>query len=135
MVNNDFTNVLDQSNTEGYGKIREFASGATRDTDEGKLDFDGFFSPTVLVHFAEYMHRHRTQSDGSLRDSDNWQAGIPRDAYMKSMWRHFFDVWAMHHDRECGDGDRLEALCALLFNVQGMLLEVALGRNERGNHA
>jgi hypothetical protein len=69
--------------------VRTFSTGATRDTDEGKLDFEGFLSPTVLKAFAEYMHEKRKMPDGSLRDSDNWQRGIPVDAYMKSMWRHF----------------------------------------------
>ena len=53
--------------------IRKFETGATRDTDEGKLDFEGFFSPIVMERFAEYMNKHRRQSDGQLRDSDNWQ--------------------------------------------------------------
>ena len=100
--------------------VRTFESGATRDTDDGKLDYDGFLSPLVLRRYAEYMHKNRVQSDGTLRASDNWQKGIPREAYMKSMWRHFMDVWDQHHWE---DGARNEALCALLFNVMGYLHE------------
>ena len=103
--------------------IRKFDTGATRDADDGKLDFEGFLSPRVLHRFAEYMHHHRKQSDGSLRDSDNWQKGIPRDAYMKSTWRHFMDVWKHHRGLDVEE-DLETALCALLFNVQGMLHEV-----------
>ena len=72
-------------------KVRKFESGATRDTDEGKLDFEGFLSPLVLERFARYMHKNRVQSDGSLRDSDNWQNLFGEDHYavcMKSLWRH-----------------------------------------------
>ena len=75
------------------------------------------------------MTIHRKQSNGELRDSDNWQKGIPQDAYMKSMWRHFLDVWALHRgykrtDKLTGKTITLkEALCALLFNVQGYLHE------------
>lgn len=101
--------------------VRQFESGATRDTEEGKLDYEGFLSPIALGRFAQYMHKHRVQSDGSLRDSDNWQKGIPLDAYMKSMWRHFHDVWTLH--RGYGEGELEEALCALWFNVQGYLHE------------
>ena len=72
--------------------MRKFNTGATRDVDNDKLDFEGFLSPTVLIRYAEYMHTHRKQSDGALRDSDNWQKGIPKEVYMKSMWRHFMDV-------------------------------------------
>lgn len=102
--------------------MREFDSGATRDTDVEKLDFEGFLSPLVLERFAEYMNEHRVQSDGQLRESDNWQKGMPLSVYMKSMWRHFFDVWKMHRYDE-GDAPLEEALCALLFNVQGYLHE------------
>ena len=69
--------------------VRTFDTGATRDTDDGKLDYEGFISPLVLERFARYMHTHRLQPDGTLRDSDNWQKGIPRDQYIKSAWRHF----------------------------------------------
>lgn len=103
--------------------VRTFATGATRDTDENKLDFEGFLSPLVLKAFAEYMHEKRKMPDGSMRDSDNWQRGIPVDAYMKSMWRHFFAVWESYRDPETTAPDAVEEMLALLFNVQGMLHE------------
>jgi hypothetical protein len=104
----------------GTPLVRVFASGATRDTDENKLDFEGFFSPLVMEEFAKYMHGKRKMADGSMRDSDNWQKGIPLDAYMKSMWRHFFAVWKSHR---AGTATAEEDLKALLFNVQGYLHE------------
>lgn len=112
--------------TSSVGK-REFETGATRDTDEGKLDYEGFLSPLVLERFARYMHKNREMSDGSLRASDNWQKGIPKDAYIKSAYRHFFEWWRDH--RDIADGkfvprERLEeALCALMFNTMGYLFE------------
>jgi hypothetical protein len=58
-----------------------------------------------------------------MRDSANWTRGIPLDAYMKSGWRHFMDVWQEHRGIETKDG--LEAaLCALIFNASGYLHEV-----------
>lgn len=109
--------------------MRTFETGATRDTDEDKLDFEGFLSPRVLQRFAEYMHHHRKQADGQLRASDNWQKGIPREAYMKSMWRHFMDVWMMHRSVDSVNPLVLEdALCAMLFNVQGYLHELLKAR-------
>jgi len=107
--------------TNDDGTIRKFATGATRDTASDKLDFEGFLSPLALRRFAQYMHKNRLQTDGSLRDGDNWQKGIPQDVYMKSMWRHFFAVWEDH--RGLGD-NQIEDLCALMFNVQGMLHEL-----------
>lgn len=110
------------------GKIRSFDTGATRDTDEGKLDFEGFYSPIVVNRFGEYMTENRVQSDGSLRDSDNWQKGIPLDAYMKSLTRHFHDVWLAHRGYESRD-ELEKSLCAVLFNAQGYLYEILKERN------
>jgi hypothetical protein len=100
--------------------VRTFSTGATRDLDENKLDFEGFFSPLVMEEFAKYMHGKRKMADGSMRDSDNWQKGIPLDAYMKSMWRHFFAVWKSHRE---ATATAEEDLLGLLFNVQGYLHE------------
>jgi hypothetical protein len=101
--------------------VRTFETGATRDTEDGKLDYEAFLSPLVLERYARYMDAHRTQKDGTLRDGDNWQKGIPRTAYMKSAWRHFVEFWGLH--RGHGDGDIEEALCATLFNLSGYLHE------------
>lgn len=118
----------------GWPLIREFTTGATRNTDEGKLDYEGFLSPLVLERYAQYMDSHRKQADGVLRDSDNWQKGMPRAAYMKSLWRHFMDVWTLWRSPE----PRLvgpawntmqDALCAVLFNVMGLLHELLIGRD------
>ena len=103
--------------------MRTFETGATRNSDEDKYDYEGFLSPAVLKRFAQYMHEHRKQADGNLRSGDNWQKGMPVESYMQSMWRHFMDVWCNHRGVKT-DADMEEALCALLFNVQGMLFEV-----------
>lgn len=105
--------------------MRHFSTGATRNVDHNKLDFEGFLSPLAVQAFAEYMHKNRVQADGQLRDSDNWQKGIPISAYMKSLWRHFFSVWKHYR----GDGRtevgnvNVEDLCAMWFNVQGLIHE------------
>ena len=109
--------------------IRTFDTGANRNSDEGKLDFEGFLSPTVLKKYAEYMHKMRYLENGDYRDSDNWQRGIPKDAYMKSMYRHFFDVWSNHRGIETHE-DKITNLCALLFNVMGMMHEELKEKDE-----
>jgi hypothetical protein len=98
-------------------ETRTFDTGATRDTDDDKLDFEGFLSPTAMERYAQYMHANRRMPGGDMRGSDNWQKGIPLSAYMKSMWRHFFAVWKAHRRGVVLTDD----LCALMFNVQGML--------------
>ena len=115
---------------EPQGKVRQFETGATRDTEEGKLDFEGFLSPLVIERYAEYMNENRVQSDGSLRASDNWQKGIPKDAYMKSLWRHFFDIWKEHRGINTDLG--LErAVCAVMFNAMGYLHETLKAKGGR----
>lgn len=99
--------------------MRHFKSGAIRDDDNNKIDYEGFLSPLVIERFGQYMHKHRIQADGKLRDSDNWQKGFGKDVVMKSMWRHFFSVWKAHRQGV----DNQEELCALLFNVMAYLHE------------
>lgn len=112
--------------------VREFGTGATRDLDANKLDFEGFLSPLVMERYAEHMHKARRMPDGSMRDSDNWQLGIPLGVYIKSLWRHFFAVWKLwrgHPVTEVVKGETIvkdleTELCALLFNANGMLHEI-----------
>jgi hypothetical protein len=108
--------------------MRTFKTGATRDQDLEKYDYEGFLSPLVLERYGEFMHKHRKQIDGNLRDSDNWQKGIPKNAYIKSGWRHFMDIWKEHRGIKTKEGLE-DALCALLFNTMGYLHET-LKENE-----
>jgi len=108
--------------------VRRFETGATRSDDAGRYDPEGYLSPIALERFCEYMNKHQKQPDGSIRPSDNWQKGIPIDAYMKGIWRHFMHLWIRHRGYAVQDTmaaeNREEDLCALLFNVQGMLHEI-----------
>ena len=102
---------------------KEYASGAIRDQDVTKHDYEGFLSPLVVEAFGEYMNHNRELDDGSIRASDNWQLGIPKDHYMKSGWRHFFAWWNEHRGRPTKEGI-VWSLLGLLFNVQGYLHEL-----------
>jgi hypothetical protein len=104
------------------GTLRSFSTGATRDTAQGKLDPEGFTHPLVMEQFYKYMSMNRLQSDGSLRDSDNWQKGIPKQAYMKSLKRHCDDVWLEHRGFNSENGI-LSALCGIMFNAMGYMHE------------
>lgn len=120
--------LIEQMKVTDTASMRVFETGATRNVDNTKIDPEGFLSPSVIQAFSDYMNSHRMQADGKLRASDNWAKGIPQDAYMKSMWRHFLDVWSIHRgiarfDETGKEIDKVEALCATLFNVQGMLHE------------
>lgn len=109
---------------------RVFATGASRNAEAGKLDYEGHLSPEVLTRYCEHMHRHRVLEDGSLRASDNWQLGMPREVYMKSLLRHVMQAWTEHRRGAGADEAALEeALCAALFNTQGYLLELLRSRS------
>lgn len=106
--------------------MRHFKSGATRDDDTDKLDPEGFDSPLVNKRFFQYMHSHRKQADGTLRGSDNWQTGIDKEAYVKSLVRHMEDLklhWDGYAD-EAVEADVEAVLCAVLFNCKGLLFEI-----------
>lgn len=110
-------------------EVRTFNTGATRSSDAGKPDYEGYLSPIVIREFGKYMTRHRHLPDGSLRASDNWQQGIPRDQYIKSMYRHFQDLHLIHRgyaaiDHQTGQPVGLyETLSAILFNTMGYFHE------------
>lgn len=113
----------------GLGAPRQFDTGANRDTDVGKLDYEGFLSPLVMHAYADYMSKKRVLADGTIRDSDNWQKGMPLAVYMKSLFRHFMDVWAHHRSWKAIALEPLEtALVGLMFNTMGYLHETIKAR-------
>lgn len=109
--------------------MREFDTGATRDDDTDKLDFEGYLSPNVLWAFGEYMRKHGQTPNGP-RASDNWQKGMPLDAYMKSLLRHVMDLWLVHRGCVGREEDVNEILGGILFNTQGYWHESLQGRQD-----
>jgi hypothetical protein len=109
--------------------MRVFESGARRNVDDNKLDYEAFLSPKVLERFAQYLHKHRFQADGQVRAGDNWQKGMTKAVYMKSLLRHVMDLW-LHHRDAGGHEDLEEGLCAIIFNAQGYLFETLRAKGE-----
>jgi hypothetical protein len=103
-------------------QVRRFNTGATRDLDTGKFDYEAFLSPLVIERYGAYMHSKRQINGQPMRDGDNWQRGIPLTVYMKSMWRHFVDLWKEHRGVKTQEGIE-DALCAVIFNASGYLHE------------
>jgi len=124
---------MEKKKVEDNKNIRKFPGGATRDTERNKLDYEGFFSPLVLQACAVYMHKHRLQTDGSFRDSDNWQKMYGEKHYdvcMKSLTRHFMDVWLEHRGSKSRDGQK-DALCGLIFNARAYLFKMLKEEEEK----
>lgn len=110
--------------------MRVFEGGAIRDTEDGKMDFEGYLSPLALEMYGRYMLKHQTLADGSKRGSDNWQGGMGLDTWIKSLWRHFFDLWAIHRGhKQIAREDIEAALCGIMFNVQGYAHEYIQGKS------
>ena len=110
--------------------MRKFETGATRDEDATKPDYEAFLSPLVVESYGAYMNKHRVQADGQVRAGDNWQKGFGenhQDVCIKSLWRHFLDLWFIHRgyvrkDPKDGHAITLEEACnAILFNVMAIL--------------
>jgi hypothetical protein len=110
--------------------MQTFESGATRNDDSAKFDYEGFLNPEALHAFGAYMHEHRFQRDGTVRDADNWQQGIPFRTYVKSLVRHVIDLWRMERGYAVINPDtgqphtKQELCCAIVFNAMGYLKEL-----------
>lgn len=112
--------------------IRQFDTGATRDTNQGKLDYTKGLSPLVLRRYLQYLDKHRLQPDGNMRDFDNWKNGIPQKIYHSSKARHFMAAWLLEEGYEVSDNhgpvNEEDALCGELFNAMGKLHEIIKAR-------
>jgi len=124
----DIQKLTDELTKHPTKKIRAYETGAIRDSVDGKYNYAGFLHPLVVNQFAKYMHKHRVQPDGGLRDADNWQKGIPSKDCLEGLFRHFMDVWSHFNDIQPIDfktGEKVslvEALCAMSFNINAMIL-------------
>ena len=116
-------------------QMQQSSTGATRSSDEGKNDYEGFLSMPAIEEFGDYMTRHRTQADGKLRESDNWQKGMPLASYLKSLLRHVLELVGLSRgyiskrlQKEYPNHDfeflKRETACACWFNIQGYLHEL-----------
>ena len=121
---------LVESKEKQSNEIRQFGTGATRDADNHpeKPSYYKALSPIVLREYVKYLGRHRTQTDGSKRDWDNWKAGIPIDVYMDGLLRHTMAVWLIQqgfrsYDNH-GEVNTKDSLCGVMFNSIGMLHEI-----------
>jgi len=115
-------------------KMNNFDTGATRSEDTVRDDPDGYLSPLFMEGYFSYMTKHRVQADGAVRDSDNWQKGIPLARYMKGLWRHFFHFWQRHRGYKVNDplaADSIEEdMYAMFFNLQGYGHEYLKDKND-----
>jgi len=98
VVNDSVTQVIaeKQDGVTTVKEIREFSTGALRDTSSGKVEPIGFTDSKVEMSYFDYMQSHRKMKDGTIRDSDNWKKGFGLDVTMHSFSRHARDLEAIH---------------------------------------
>ena len=104
--------------------MRNFETGATRDDDTNKPEPWGFNSALADKRFNEYMQTHQLQADGKKRASDNWKKGMAvEQVYKHSLSRHVEDLRLIFegHPEEATEQNMEVVLCAIRFNVNGML--------------
>lgn len=118
-----------------FDRKRKFVSGADRSSDLGKLHFERALSPLVLERFARFMLEHNAPKG---RREDQWQLGFPMESWVDSGYRHYHAWWKLHRGWDAFDEkgqpiDIEEALCGLLFNVQGYLHQLLEAKQRRAN--
>jgi hypothetical protein len=107
----------------------QFDSGATRSA-EPMEDPEGFFSPFVMDEYIKYMAKNRKQADGQIRSSDNWQNGMSKARYMRALFRHFLEAWRVWRRPKVYEDELIAGLCGVIFNAQGMILELLIKRGD-----
>lgn len=91
--------------------FRTFASWATRDTSNGKLEYDKYINPLCDLSFSKYMQSKQIIG-GEYRAGDNRQKGIPPESLFESLVRHveilkLLTKWYTVAEEKVGDVVRL----------------------------
>lgn len=109
-------------------ELRNFDTGAIRDNDENKINYQGALSPLVLEAYGAYIQKHSLLPDGTRRNNKNWQNLFGtheehRQVCIESAWRHFIDLLMEHDGYNSRDGLD-EAIGGLMFNIQAYWFSV-----------
>lgn len=87
-----------QSKIDEKGKKTEtsYATGATRDVQDHKLNFTKYFYPEFLIAFGEHMKK------GEMRHgAANFKNGMPPKECLESLLRHTMTLWIeLEHGKE-----------------------------------
>lgn len=104
--------------------MRQFETGAVRDSEDGKEDYIETISWTAFRRYAQYMTGKKNKYGAG-----NFKKGIPIESYEKSLVRHVQKYLANRH--EDGNFEKEEDhLSAILFNVFGIIHEEEKAKTE-----
>lgn len=96
------------------GKRQEFASGMSRDSQDGKVDYTAVFNGPMLSRWAEHLTKGAVAHPDEAPGEPNWMLADGNEEYVrfrKSAVRHFIQ-WFL------GQADEDHAAAAF-FNVNG----------------
>lgn len=97
--------------------IRQFSTGAVRDTGEDKEDYIESISWLTMKRYCIYMGKMAKKYGRG-----NWIKGIPADSYEQSLLRHIQKyISAKYYGVEIEP--EVDHLSAALFNLQGLIHE------------
>lgn len=97
--------------------MREFNTGAIRDSDESKEDYIESISWLSLLRYAKYMKTNELKYGRG-----NWAKGIPESSYEQSLMRHLQKYLANKYYGASLEPD-IDHLSAAMFNLQGLIHE------------
>lgn len=104
--------------------MREFETGAVRDSGEGKEDYIETISWSAFKRYAQYMTGKKKKYG-----QGNFKKGIPIDSYEQSLVRHLQKY--LSNKYEDGNNEKEEDhLSAILFNVFGIMHEELRDKKE-----
>ena len=98
-------------------KITKFASGAIRDSQEGKESYGETISWIGLKAYAQYMTGKK-----SKYGTGNFKKGISADSYEESLMRHYQKYMSNKYEGGNCEPDE-DHLSAILFNAFGLIHE------------
>jgi len=98
-------------------KITRFASGAIRDSQEGKEDYIETISWTAFKRYAQFM-----TSKKSRYGQGNFKKGIPIESYEQSLVRHLQKYLSNKYENGQAEPDD-DHLSAMVFNLFGIMHE------------
>ena len=100
-------NIEPKFEVKDSGHRQEFATGARRDTQEGKGRFD-----LLPCHAITRLATHFENGSKKYGD-DNWRKGIPLNRYLDSAFRHLYEFMDGQRDEDHAIAAAWNILCLL----------------------
>lgn len=104
--------------------MRNFDTGAVRDSEEEKEDYIETISWTALKRHAQYMTKKK-----SRYGAGNFKKGIPIDSYERSMVRHIQKYFENKYEGGTVETEE-DHLAAIVFNAFGIMHEEGRAKKE-----